>query len=191
MIRVAVLSIFLALAPAVQGETFKKCQDAEGNWHYGDQAAQACEQSKITEIDASGVQLQQIDAPPTEEELAAKQRMDQKLTEQKRLDDEQKALDQRLLATYDNRDSIVRTRDAMLAAIDSAIAADQSLKEQLDRELASIVTGSGGDSGEKIDELKLRIEQFEKSIRDRLATRELTRERYNLQLSRFQELTQQ
>lgn len=193
MIRVATLLTFLFLVVHghAQAETFKKCQDADGKWHYGDQAAEVCELSKITELDASGVTLNQISAPATEEELQAKQRMEHKLVEQQRLDDEQKALDQRLLATYDDHKSIIRTRDAMLAAIDSAIEADQSLKEQLDKELATVITNSGEDAGEKTDELKLRIEQFEKSIRDRLATRELTRERYDLQLSRFQELTQQ
>ena len=192
MIRVATFLTCLVLAHGyAHAETIKKCQDAEGKWHYGDQAAAACELSNIMEIDGeSGVQIKQIDAPPTPEELAAKERMEQKLVEQQRLDDEQKALDQRLLATYDNHESIIRTRDAMLAAIDSAIAADQSLKEQLDKELASLISQGEGGSGETVDELKLRIEQFEKSIRERLATRESTRERYDMQLSRFQELTQ-
>lgn len=193
MIKVAAFLTFLSfIAPGyAQAETFKKCQDADGNWHYGDQAAEACELSNITEIDASGVQVKQTAPPPTKEELEAKQRMEQKLVEQKRLADEQQALDQRLLVTYDSNESIIRTRDAMLAAIDSAIEADQSLKEQLDKELVSMLTDGGEGLGEKADELKLRIEQFEKAIRERLAARELTRERYDSQLSRFQELTQQ
>ncbi len=192
MIRAVALLACLALAPGFAlAETFKKCQDAEGKWHYGDQAAEACELSKVTEVDASGVQINEVDAPVTQEELVAKQRMEQKLVEQKKIDDEQKALDQRLLATYDNHESIIKARDAMLAAIDSAIAADQILKEQLDKELAGVVSAGDNGASDKVAELKLRIEQFEKSIRNRLAKRESTRERYDFQLSRFRELTQQ
>ena len=49
MIRLVVLAVTVFCAFPVYAETFKKCQDADGNWHYGDQAAQECELSRITE----------------------------------------------------------------------------------------------------------------------------------------------
>lgn len=191
MIRLVVLAVSMCLSLPVSAETFKKCQDADGNWHYGDQAARECEQSRITEIDGSGTQLQEIEAPLTKEELEAKQRMEEKLAEQKRIERENKALDLRLLATYDSHESIIRTRDALLNAIDSGIAADQSLRDQLDQELAATMAGGAKVTDKNVAELRVQIEEFDKSIRNRLATRELARERYDFELSRYQELTEQ
>lgn len=191
MIRLVVLAVSMCLLLPVSAETFKKCQDVDGNWHYGDQAAQECEQSRITEIDGSGTQLNEIEAPLTKEELEAKQRMEEKLAEQRRVEREKKALDLRLLATYDSHESIIRTRDALLNAIDSGIAADQSLRDQLDQELAATMAGGAKVTDKQVAELRVQIEEFDKSIRNRLATRELARERYDFELSRYQELTEQ
>ena len=191
MIRLIVLAVSMSCVLPVYAETFKKCQDADGNWHYGDQAAQECELSRITEIDGSGTHLKEIEAPLTEEELAARERMNEKLSEQKRMEAEKKALDQRLLVTYDSDESIIRTRDALLNAIDSGIEADQSFREQLDNELADMMAGGAKETDRKVVELRLQIEEFDKSIRDRLAARELAKERYDFELSRYQELTSQ
>ena len=190
MMRLIILAVATVFALPVYGETFKKCQDAEGNWHYGDQAAQECEMSAITEIDGSGTHLKEIEAPLTEEELTARDRMNEKLAEQKRIEAEKKALDQRLLVTYDSGESIIRTRDALLNAIDSGIQADQSFREKLDKELADTVANGAKETDRKVVDLRLQIEEYDKSIRDRLAARELAKERYDLELSRYQELTQ-
>ncbi|MDJ0958308.1 MAG: hypothetical protein QNI91_15685 [Arenicellales bacterium] len=189
MIRLVALAVTVFCALPVYAETFKKCQDADGNWHYGDQAAQECELSRITEIDGSGTHLNEIEAPLTEEELAARERMNEKLAEQKRMEAEKKALDQRLLVTYDSDESIIRTRDALLNAIDSGIEADQTFRERLDEELADAIASGVKETDRKVVELRLQIEEYDKSIRDRLAARELARERYDLELSRYQELT--
>ena len=191
MIRLILLAASVFCMLPVYAETFKKCQDAEGNWHYGDQAAQECELSRITEIDGSGTHLKEIEAPLSEEELEARKRMNDKMAEQKRMEAEKKALDQRLLVTYDSDESIIRTRDALLHAIDSGITADQTFREQLDQELVDMIASSVKETDSKAVELRLQIEEFDKSIRDRLAVRELTRERYDFELSRYQELTKQ
>ena len=191
MARLVLLLISVCFMLPVSAESFKKCQDAEGNWHYGDEAAQECDRSLITEIDGSGTHLNQIDAPLTKEELEAKKRMEEKLAEQKRTEREQKALDQRLLVTYDSQESIIRTRDALLHAIDSGIEADQTFREQLDQELVNTIANGAKDTDKKVTELRLQIEEFDKSIRDRLTARELARQRYDFEISRYQELTQQ
>lgn len=175
---------------SVSAQTIKKCQDVNGKWHYGDHAAEECERARITELDESGTQLKHIKAPPTQEELDAKMRMDEKLAEQQRMDREQKALDQRLLATYENAASISRTRDALLSAIDSVIATDQDLKSRIEKELV----GLEGEDGEPNDtkfaaELRAQIEDFDRAIRDQLAKREQVKQRYDKDLARFRELT--
>lgn len=186
---ILLLFSFCCMAP-VSAQTIKKCQDTDGKWHYGDHAAEECERARITELDESGTQLRQIKAPPTKEELDAKERMEDKMAEQQRMDREQNALDQRLLATYESVESISRTRDALLAAIDSVIATDQDLKKRIEKELV----GLQGDDGEPEDtevaaELRLRIDDFDRAIRDQLAKREQVKHRYNRDLARYRELT--
>lgn len=168
---------------SASAQTIKKCQDAEGNWHYGDQAALECESSGITVMDATGTEVNKIDPPDTREAVEARQAIEEKLAEQERLDAEQQALDQRLLVTYEDENSIIRTRDALIAAIDSSIEADQVMKERLERDL------SDASDDNAAAELRSQVNEFEQSIRDRLASKEVVRERYNLELTRYQELT--
>ena len=105
-------------------------------------------------------------------------------------DAERKAHDQRLLATYDNLESIARTRDALMLAVDSGIIADRTLRDRLMTELADLETNPGQEGyAEKQAELRGRIEEFNESIRGRLARKELVRERYDQDLQRFEELT--
>ena len=66
---------FTATAPyaANSGRApIKKCQDEDGNWHYGDTAAAECSKSKIIEINNQGYKSRVIDAPATEQELIAR-----------------------------------------------------------------------------------------------------------------------
>ena len=44
-----------ATAAEPKGKLIKKCQDAAGKWHYGDNADVACAKSKITEISPEGI----------------------------------------------------------------------------------------------------------------------------------------
>lgn len=190
MNKLILLLISLGCMASVSAQTIKKCQDVDGNWHYGDHAAEECERARITELDESGTQMRQIKAPPTKEELAAKLRMEDKMAEQQRMDREQKILDARLLATYENADSISRTRDALLAAIDSVIATDQDLKRRIEVELAKLESDSPeSETSELADELRSRINDFDRAIRDQLAKRERVKQRYEKDLSRFRELT--
>lgn len=165
-----------------------KCQDAEGKWHYGDLAAQECESSRITEIHESGTILKQTKPPATAEELEAKRRLDEKLARQQVLEEEQKVLDQRLLATYEDEGSIIKSRDSLLAAMDDSLGADQALKHRLEEELAALQQNGGKGVEEKAADLRAQIEDFDRAIRTRLAARELARNRYDAELERYRKL---
>ena len=166
-------------------QTIKKCQDTEGNWHYGDHAAFECEQSaRVTEMDEGGGTVGETDAPPTQEELDARQRAEQQAAEQDIVEAKQKRLDQKLLITYDNADSIATVRDALMAAMDSGIEANQDLKQRLVDELDNIEAGS-----ELAMSLRREIAVFDDDTQDRLTKRELIRKKYTTEYERYKELT--
>jgi len=186
---IVLLAAFFFLLP-VAAQSIKKCQDADGKWFYGDHAASQCERSRITEIDEQGATIGETDAPPTQEELDAKQRAQEQMVEQAVVKANQRRLDQRLLITYDNPDSIVRTRDALLAAIDSAIEADQVLKEHLDAELDKIKASGEAGASDQAESLRSQIAAFDDAIQERLTQRELVRKKYDTDHRRYLELTQ-
>ena len=64
----ALLSVAAQAGPAT-GSKIKKCQDASGHWHYGDNADDMCRQSKIVEINEQGLTTKEIAAPMTAEQL--------------------------------------------------------------------------------------------------------------------------
>ena len=180
----------LCLILPVSAETIKKCQDAEGKWHYGDHAAFECEQSgRITEIDEAGRKVREIEAPPTQEELDAKLRVKRQQSEQERAEAAQKRLDQRLLVTYDSSESILQTRDALLAAIDSAIEADRTLRDRLMDELNKLRSGGEAADSAQLESIKREIAAFDDAISDRLAKREIAKNKYDAHHLRYKELT--
>lgn len=98
-----------------------KCQDAEGNWHYGDYATQACANSKLTKLNEQGVKVDEVAAPKTEEEL--KQEQEQKDEEEaKRLAAEKEEAEKnRILSIYETESDIDRVRDNQLSSIQGSI----------------------------------------------------------------------
>jgi hypothetical protein len=190
MSRLIPLLLGLFLIVPVSAQTIKKCQDANGKWHYGDHAAFECEQSsRITEIDEEGRQVGEVEAPPTQEELNAKLHAERQLSEQEKTDANQKRLDRRLLITYENPESILLTRDALLAAIDSAVDADRDLRDQLTDELRRIEASGGPNAAENAASVKQQIADFDEAIQARLATKEIAKNRYEMEHRRYKELT--
>jgi len=188
--RLIPLLLGLFLIVPVSAQTIKKCQDANGKWHYGDHAALECEQSsRITEIDEEGRQVGEVEAPPTQEELDAKLHAERQLSEQENTDANQKRLDQRLLITYENPESILLTRDALLAAIDSAVDAYRDLRDQLTDELRRIEASGGPNAAENAESIKQQIADFDEAIQARLATKEIAKNRYEMEHRRYKELT--
>lgn len=130
--KISTVQLLAALVPAIglltavsaMGQTtaIQKCQDAEGNWHYGDQAAEACARSEIEKLDrVTGVRVGTTAPPPTSEELTAQREAESRAAEaeQERLD---RRLDEdRLLATYDNEQQIIDARERHLSGIDNEI----------------------------------------------------------------------
>jgi len=181
------LAASVLLAGAARAETITKCQDAEGNWHYGDFAAEACSKdATITEIDERGLKVKESEAPPTQEELDARQAArEQEETEAARRE-KQKAEERRLLQTYDSAQAISDARDERVSAINQEIESHELFRQDLVDEKQRVEG-----NGDRVAELESQIEQYDEAIRRLQEEREETNQKYNRDLERYRELTGQ
>lgn len=176
----------LLLAGAVQAQSITKCQDAEGNWHYGDFAASACaEESTITEIDERGQLVRESDAPPTEDELAARQAAEEQEREEAERRSRQAAEDRRLLQTYDSAEAIIEARDKRLDALEQELASHRLFRQDLVDERQK---AQDGGNGGRLDELDQQIEQYDAAIQRLEQERRNIRDSYGQDLERYSEL---
>lgn len=178
--------VALLLAGAVQAQSITKCQDAEGNWHYGDFAASACaEESTITEIDERGQLVRESDAPPTEDELAARQAAEEQEREEAERRSRQAAEDRRLLQTYDSAEAIIEARDKRLDALELELASHRLFRQDLvDERQKAQDSGNGG----RLGELDQQIEQYDAAIQRLEQERRNIRDSYGQDLERYSEL---
>lgn len=181
------LALVLPAAGAVYAQSITKCQDEEGNWHYGDFAAEACsEQSTITEIDERGIKVDETDAPPTQEELEARQAEE----ERQRLEEESQARaeaeDRRLLQTYDSDEAIIRARDQRVSALEQELESHRLFRQDLVDEKETL--SAQGNAG-RIADLDEQLEQYDTAIQRLEEQRRDIVEEYNRELERYRELT--
>lgn len=186
-----------AATDAKSGKSIKKCQDASGKWHYGDSAAAECAKSKITEISEKGTRKKEIAAPPTEEELKAREQRKDELEQEQKLTEAKKRRDELLLSTYGHEDDITYTRDRKLAQIDNSIKASEdtlkSLRAALTRLEGQAAEESRGGkalptTAKSIEQTKKQIETHEAAIRTRRQEQEAVRKQAAADLERYREL---
>jgi len=169
------LLIAIAAVPAAldaQASTIKKCKDATGKWHYGDEAAAECAQSKVEVMSEQGVTKKEIAAPPTEAEL--KDRASRKAEEDRKKEsaEAQKKKDALLLATYGHEDDILFVRDRKLAQLESQIKATEGTLKSLNGVLQRLEKQAEDDQkgGKPIaEQTKKHLEQTKHQIANRNA----------------------
>jgi len=106
---------------ATNAWAIKKCQDSEGNWHYGDFAVHACSQSKITTLDARGNITEEQEAPLTDQEKQAQAEALRLEKEQLAKETAQREERNRILSIYETEADIERQRDNQLYSVQSNI----------------------------------------------------------------------
>lgn len=175
--------------PAVAQTTISKCQDDQGNWHYGDYASEACAQSSnITEIDQQGNKVRETKAPPTKEELERlKEEKERKKQEAANLAAQQ-TLEEQLLNTYEDEQAIVVARDERVEALDRNIEANEKFQQEIVDQVAGIKKPE--DNQDKINNLEQQIAEYEQAIQSARQERQNTLDKYNGLIERFRALTQ-
>ena len=194
----AVLATGPALADDTKGARIKKCQDAQGRWHYGDEAADACAQSKVIELDTRGIKRNVIDAPLTEAELKARASEFEAAEKSKKAAELQARRDQQLLATYAVEDDIVLSRDRKLSDIDTQIKSSEATLASLRKSLARIQAQAADEQrgGKAVSEHtaktitanEAQVAKHEAHIEDLKKEQEKVRTQFQADIDRFREL---
>jgi hypothetical protein len=202
ILALLLVSLFTAVQPASadekKGARIKKCQDARGEWHYGDSADEECARSKVIELDTRGIQRKEIAAPLTESELKAREQNREQEEKARKLAEEQQRRDQQLLATYAIEDDIILTRDRKISDIEAQIHASQetltSLHTSLTRLQAQAAEEQRGgkqvspQTAKTISNNEAQIARHEALIQKMKKDQDAMRTQYQSELERFREL---
>lgn len=195
------LLCLLATGPAAAAEKaqprIKKCQDAQGKWHYGDTADAECARSKIIELDQRGIQRREISAPLTEQELKAREaKLQEEEQERKRLAEEQRR-DQQLLATYAVEADITSMRDRKIAEVAAQITAAEatlkSLRASLERVQAQAKDEQRGgrplspQTSKTLANNQAQVAKYEASIETMRKSQDDMRAQFQTDLERFRD----
>lgn len=134
---IQLLSLVVIFSLSHSAWAIKKCQDADGKWHYGDTAIEECENSKITILTDRGFVKGEEEAPKTEAELEAEELAN---AEERQLEEAQRAAEQeklRILSIYETADDIDRQRDNQVRSVQSNIDVHESYLTNMEKRVAS------------------------------------------------------
>jgi len=188
------LSVFL-LQPVVAGQIINKCRDSKGVWHYGDVAAQECQDSEVSSIDSSGVKIS-VKIGPTAAERKRKQQQQETVKALRKQQLEQQRKDNRLLKLYDSEQAIILARDKRLQVIDQEIGDNRALAADMERAHQTLLQRleSTKDKQQKYRLQQLAAEYAQQVVAYRQVEKEKLRQRqivlssYNHDLIKFRDL---
>ena len=128
---VLLVAAMLPLPATAQGRKTYCCTDANGRQACSDVLPQQCYGRAYREINAQGVTIRRVDAPPTAEQRAARDAEARKAKEEEARRMEQDRRNRALLATYTSEQDIDLTRDRAVADIRKSIKATQEKQAEL------------------------------------------------------------
>ena len=161
------------LVTALPAFAIKKCQDADGKWHYGDIAVEECENSKITTLTDRGFIKEEEAAPKTEAELRAEaeeQALMEKEEREKREAEEEK---RRILSIYETEADIDRQRDNQVRSVQSNIDVHESYLANMEKRIARFEQKKAETDNpnikkryqDNIDESQVRMEEYSDNLK--------------------------
>ncbi len=185
-----ILALVLGLLPAaaVNGQAITKCQDADGNWHYGTYASEACGNRPITELGENGVMIDVREAPPTVEELQERKRAEQAAREAQIKLEEKKRIDRTLLEKYPSEDVIITLRDQRITELEKQLEFNQRELRNLRVERQALPEPDTELAKQELHEMVQRIERFERAIEQGRTAMQKTRDDYAKLLARYREI---
>ena len=193
--------LVLFLLPAflvfpVAGYPISKCQDENGKWHYGDNAATVCGDARITIIDDRGRKIDEVAPPMTVEEFNALEAEEIRKATQERLEAQREKERQRVLAIYPREESIIRARDERLKGMDKNIRLQEELMDDMRLDMKVLEAKKVPTDAKTKKKLESRkkmqqanIDEYYQAITRLRRERELTAQKYDRILREFRELT--
>ena len=184
----AALIISAGLPSISQAADIKKCQDADGNWHYGTFADEACAASVVDELDESGTKVGEDRPPPTAEEIAEQEAL-AKLQESQNLNSEaQRKKDLELIRIYGSEETIVSTRDRKLASIDNNIDVTRQIKAGTLKDIDKLLKMKQTKKVQRqLEERENAIKSYDRVITHNMSERDKLAEKYSNILVEFNE----
>ncbi|MGI9315912.1 MAG: hypothetical protein ACR2QW_01155 [bacterium] len=192
IISLAVLGtafVFTAGLPTVsQAAGIKKCQDADGKWHYGDFADEACAKSVVDQLNESGTKVGEDRPPPTAEEIAEQEAL-AKLQETENLSAEaQRKKDLEVVRIYGSEETILSTRDRKLASIDNNIDVTRQIKAGTLKDIDKLLKMKQTKKVQRqLEERENAVKSYDRVIRHNMSEREKLAENYITILADFKE----
>lgn len=136
------LKVFIGLillGHAFQAYAVIKCQDKDGNWHFGDTLPPECAQEGYQELNERGMVIDETKAAKTDAEIVEAKHQAEVEAEKKKLEEEQTRKDKILLDTFTNVDDINMARDGKIAALETSISLAEKRNEKLQADMDKLV----------------------------------------------------
>ncbi|MEN8710591.1 MAG: hypothetical protein ABF326_00195 [Arenicellales bacterium] len=193
--------LVLFLSPAVlffsvSAHAISKCQDADGKWHYGDNAASICGDARITIIDDRGRKIDEIPPPMTVEEFNALEAEEKRKAAEERENAKRELEKRRILAIYPREESIIRARDERLKGMDNNIRVQEALLDDMRLDMKVLESKKMPEDPKarakresQINSQQASIDAYYQAITRLRREREQTSEKYERILREFRELT--
>jgi hypothetical protein len=167
----------------------RKCQDADGNWHYGEYADSACAiSSDVSTVNQNTGAISTKKRPPTAEELEAARIKKKEAAQKKAARKKQIAKDKSLVKIYGSEEIIISARDRKLAAIDNSVNITRQLKSGVQKDIESLKKRK---KSKKVDALIAErhraVKSYDNAIKTSLAERSKLEQEYNQILSSFRQ----
>lgn len=121
--------LLLAVAPASAQQRMFKCKDSKGKTYYTQTPPAECLGKEMEELSRQGTRVKKREAPPTPEQIAAREAEEKSKKEEEARAKEEKRRNQALLNTYSNEKDIEDSRERALKQ------AEQAAKE-IDKRIA-------------------------------------------------------
>lgn len=193
--------LVLFLLPAflvfpVAGYPISKCQDENGKWHYGDNAASVCGNARITIMDDRGRKVDEVAPPMTVEEFNALEAEEIRKAAEDRLEAKRQQERRRILAIYPREESIIRARDERLKGMDNNIRVQEELMDDMRLDLKALEAKKVPTDAKAKMKLESRqklqqanIDEYYQAITRLRREREQAAQKYDRILREFRELT--
>jgi hypothetical protein len=195
--RLNPLLIFSVLATCLlvgsaQAAKLYRWVDDNGNVFFSDKVPPSEAQHERKLLDNRGLVVESTSRAKTPEEIAREAELERRRQEMKRLAEEQKNQDEQLLATYQNEDELVGTRDGKLKAVDARIKILRTSLRYSQERLARLKTNAGAKPSKKAQDDISKLEgQIKRSYKDIVSLEQQKQEirtRYASDLARYRQL---
>ncbi len=188
------LILVLAMGPvmalnvmSIQAQQITKCQDADGNWHYGSFAADACIDAVVEKLSESGAKIGEDRPPPSEEEIRKEEALAKDVRAKEDYASTQHKRDMEIVRIYSNEETIITTRDRKIASIDNNIEITRQIKKGTLKDIDKLKKLKKTKKVERqIEERENAVKSYDKVIRHSLSEREKLFKSYIAVLEEFQ-----